>query len=415
MRRLKFAIQNERNLFDADGIMLGQISEWASNTKDGSLSDLPFSPTNAAWDKVKSEHGNCRGRKCQFFQECFYWRARRELECADIIVANHALLFSDLVLKDEGASLLPDYNFVVIDEAHNLEQAAEDHFGIDISNYSVTFLLNGLYNPRTRKGILAYTDENKTIGLVKKCSEAARIFFRSVEAWNEASKEENNGRTHPGFVDDSISGPVRQLRLGLIKLANSSKEEDFKFELLAGAERCKGLETDIEDFLKQGKPGNVYWVEAEENRKKTVRLKSAPLNVGPDVKRVLFDKYDSVILTSATLSSEGAQEEGGFDFFSSRIGLDDFESLKLGSPFDYEKNVTIYIEPDLPEPTDKKFEEAAAETIKKYLRLTHGRAFVLFTSYTMLNHIADLIADWLDEQKIILLAGQRNRPFAAFA
>jgi ATP-dependent DNA helicase DinG len=403
MRRLKFALQHERNLFDADGLMLTQISQWALSTKNGSLSDLDFVPTAAAWDKVKSEHGNCRGRRCMNYNDCFYWRARRELDKADIIVANHAMLFSDLVLKDAGASFLPDYHFVVLDEAHNLEQAAEDHFGIDISNHSVSFLLNGLYNPRTHKGILAYSGETKTVGLVKKCSDAATVFFRSVAAWYEAARADTNGRTHPGFVDDSLSEPLKNLRLGLTKLANASKDEDFKFELLSGADRCKALEEDIGSFLKHSVPANVYWVEAEENRRKTVRLKSAPLNVGPDIKRVLFDEYESVVLTSATLSSEGVAGKSGFDFFSSRVGLDNFESLKLGSPFDYEKNVTIYIEPDLPEPTEKDFEQAAAETIKKYVRLTHGKAFVLFTSYTMLNKIADAIADWFSEQNIALL------------
>jgi ATP-dependent DNA helicase DinG len=403
MRRLKFALQHERNLFDADGLMLTQLHQWALSTKNGSLSDVPFAPTAAAWDKVKSEHGNCRGRKCSSYGECFYWRARRELNGADIIVANHAMLFSDLILKADGASLLPDYNFIVIDEAHNLEQAAEDHFGIDISNHSVSFLLNGLYNPRTHKGILAYSGESKTVGLVKKCSDAAKNFFCGVEAWYEAAKEDTNGRTHAGFIDDSLSEPVRNLRLGLTKLANASKDEDFKFELLAGADRCRGLEDDIESFLRHSRPANVYWVEAQENRKKTIRLKSAPLNVGPDVKRVLFDEYESVALTSATLSSDGGAAKGGFGFFASRVGLEDFDQLKLGSPFDYEKNVTIYIEPDLPEPTEKDFEQAAAQTIKKYVRLTNGKAFILFTSYTMLNKMAELLSEWLDEQNIKLL------------
>ena len=305
MRRLKFALQHERNLFDADGLMLTQINQWALHTKNGSLSDLDFVPSAAAWDKVKSEHGNCRGRRCSHFNDCFYWCARRELDGADIIVANHAMLFSDLVLKASGASFLPEYHFVVLDEAHNLEQAAEDHFGIDISNHSVSFLLNGLYNPRTHKGVLAYTGETKTVGLVKKCSDAANGFFRSVAAWYAAAREDTNGRTHAGFVDDSLSEPVRNLRLGLTKLANTSKDEDFKFELLAGADRCKTLEEDIGSFLRHSAPANVYWVEAEENRRKTVRLKSAPLNVGPDIKRVLFDEYESVVLTSATLSSDG--------------------------------------------------------------------------------------------------------------
>ena len=132
-RRLKFALQRERRLIDDLDSEFDKVQEWADQTKDGSLSDLPFLPKSRTWDRVRSEHGNCRGRKCPYFRDCFYLAARRRLENADIIVANHALLFSDLVLKEQGVSLLPDYKFVILDEAHNTEHVAEDHFGIDIS------------------------------------------------------------------------------------------------------------------------------------------------------------------------------------------------------------------------------------------------------------------------------------------
>jgi len=121
------------------------------------------------------------------------------------------------------------------------------------------------------------------------------------------------------------------------------------------------------------------------------------------VKRCLFDKYESVILTSATLSTGTAGEKGGFDFFTSRIGLDDFDAVKLGSPFDYEKQVTIYIEKDLPNPNESAFTGAAAKVLKKYILKTAGRAFVLFTSYAMLEEIADKLSDWLAENNIELL------------
>ncbi|RJO67038.1 MAG: hypothetical protein C4523_10445, partial [Myxococcales bacterium] len=104
------------------------------------------------WEAVKSEHGNCRGRRCSGFKDCFYWRARRRLDNAHIIVANHALLFSDLVLKDQDVPLLPEYKFVIIDEAHNIENVAQEHFGIEITNHRVKFLLDGLYNPAGRRG-----------------------------------------------------------------------------------------------------------------------------------------------------------------------------------------------------------------------------------------------------------------------
>ena len=132
-------------------------------------------------------------------------------------------------------------------------------------------------------------------------------------------------------------------------------------------------------------------------------MKSAPINVGPDVKRCLFDKYKSVILTSATLSCGSKADKSGFGFFAGRIGLGDFDAIKLGSPFDYERQARIYIEKDLPDPNNDNFAQAAAEALKKYILQTQGRAFVLFTSYTMLEEIADKIAGWLDENDIKLL------------
>jgi ATP-dependent DNA helicase DinG len=121
------------------------------------------------------------------------------------------------------------------------------------------------------------------------------------------------------------------------------------------------------------------------------------------VKKCLFDKYESVILTSATLSSSSADNEKGFDFLTGRIGLNDFTALKLGSPFDYQKQVTLYIEKDLPNPNESDFVEAAAHALKKYIRKTAGRAFVLFTSYEMLQKIAQILADWLGDNDMQLL------------
>jgi ATP-dependent DNA helicase DinG len=142
----RFALRRQRGLFDKFMSELEMLNDWASHTKDGSLSDIKILPSSYVWDSVKSEHGNCRGRKCPHFSDCFYQRARRRLESADIIVANHALVFSDLIIKEEGAKLLPDYHFVIMDEAQNIEHVAEEQFGINIGNSKIKFLLNGLYN-----------------------------------------------------------------------------------------------------------------------------------------------------------------------------------------------------------------------------------------------------------------------------
>ncbi len=406
-RRLELAMRMQRLLFDESGSQLAVISNWANQTKDGSLSDIPFVPKSNVWDAVKSEHGNCRGRKCLHFRDCFYRRARRRLESADIIVANHALMFSDLALKEQGASVLPDYRYVIIDEAQNIEHVAEDHFGINISNHRVKFLLDGLYNPRIHKGLLAYMGSvakvEKAIDMVGRITREARVFFKQIRDWYEKTRDETNGRCYVNFVDDRIGGHLKSLQLELTKLAKQTKDVDEKFEIMRFVDRCAALAQDLDWFLIQKQADYVYWVEVDGGRRATVRLRSAAVNVGPDVKRCLFDKYESVILTSATLSSGSGTERSGFNFFAGRIGLDNFGALRLGSPFDYEKQVTIYIEKDLPNPNEPAFIEAAAEKVKKYILKTGGKAFVLFTSYAMLDEIAQNLSDWVAENDIELL------------
>ncbi len=402
-RRLEFAIRRQMGLFDQFSDALSEINNWARRTADGSLSDLPFIPDSRVWDAVRAEHGNCKGRKCGHWTSCFCQRAKRELENANVIVTNHALLFSDLALREEEFSILPDYKWVIIDEAHNIERVAEEHFGIEISSGSVRFLLDGLYNPRTHKGLLVYTGAGNLTDMIVKAGEAAKEFFKSVRQWDERHKTQTNGRCYKNFVEDKLSAQIKELRAGLSGLAKQAKDEDERFELTRYVDKCVGLLQDLEAFLPQAKQDYVYWIEVSDNKREAVYLKSAPLNVGADVKRGLFDKFESVIMTSATLSSGGEKGKGGFEFFAGRVGLADYDAVKLGSPFDYQKQVTIYIEGDLPEPNDEKFAESACEAVKKYVLRTQGRAFVLFTSYKMLGDFAEQLAEWFKENNIELL------------
>jgi len=403
-RRLEFVLRRHRVLFDDFTSEFDTIRAWADKTKDGSLSDIPFLPKSHIWDRVRSEHGNCRGRKCTHFRDCFYWRARRRLENADIIVANHALLFSDLALKQEGASVLPDYRFVIIDEAHNIEHVAEDHFGLNISDRRVKFFLDGLYTKRTRKGLLSHAKAGEAIDMVCRIDQIRRDFFKRIVLWYEQTKSQTRGRCYRNFVDDTVSGNLRSLGSKLKKLAKETEDVDEKLEFMRCIDHCEALVQDLGNFLMQQQADHVYWVEAEADRTANVRLRSAAVNVGPDVKRCLFDTYESVILTSATLSTGAAEQASGFDFFAGRIGLEHFDAVKLGSPFDYQKQVTIYIEKGLPDPNEADFVVAAAEAVKKYVLKTAGRAFVLFTSYSMLEEMAARLSDWLAENDIELLS-----------
>jgi len=412
-RRLDFAFRSQRSLFGPGGHDLDRIGAWAETTQDGSRSDLPFLPSPGVWDKVCSEHGNCRGRECRHHRGCFYFQARRRWKEANLIVANHALLFTDLVLQEEEAGFLPKYRTIVIDEAHNIERVAEEHFGVDISNYRARFLLDGLYNPRTHRGLLAHAGDDKAMALVREADGAASAFFQRVQIWYEAERGTGNGRCRPHFIDDTVSPALAELKKRLDRLSEEGEDEDQKFEFARSADHCSALILDLADFLAQERTDRVYWVETEGTRGQTIRLRAAPLNVGPDVRHCLFEKYKSVILTSATLSTgeKDAQArfpafEGphsGFAFFAGRIGLSDFDALHLDSPFDYEKQVTLYLEKGLPEPNEPDFLADAAEAIKKYLRQTAGRAFVLFTSYQMLEDMAIRLRDWLAENRFGLL------------
>jgi ATP-dependent DNA helicase DinG len=398
LRRLDFAIRRSRTMFAQINDELNQIKQWSVDTADGSLSDLPFVPSAEAWDAVRSEHGSCPAARCNHFKNCFWRKARRQLESADIIVANHALMFSDLVLKEQGHSLLPDYNFVIIDEAHNIENVAQDHFGIDISSGRLNYLLDRLYSSRTKRGLLVYNKlAEKAVKLVDDARNAGRRFFKEVRSWYERNKEETGGRCYSNFVEDDLSGHLKLLWTELSSLAKKGNDNDENYEILRFANIAADLVVDLQNFINQQLKEQVYWVESDEQRSRVIRLKSAPLNVGEDVKRTLFNVYESVVLTSATLSCDGGKE-GQFDFFAGRVGLEDFDALKLGSPFDYRKQVTLYIEKDLPDPNEPDFVDSAAAAIQKYIEKTTGGSFVLFTSYEMLNKVAERTAGWFSKR-----------------
>lgn len=401
-RRLDFALRTQRWLFGSMGEELERIRDWSGVTKDGSLSDLPFLPDGRTWDAVRSEHGNCRGRTCVHFKECFYGKARKRWKEANLIVANHALLFSDLVLKDKDVDFLPAYRYVVIDEAHNVERAAEDHFGINVGNSRLKYLLDSLYNARTHKGLLAYGAGRDAAEMVTRTGRESAAFFRRIKAWYDDTKAENNGRCERQFIEDTLSPYLRDLRKALDGLAATAEDEDEKFELVRAADQCQGLAQELGAFLAQEQEDRVYWVEASEKGRTSVHLRAAPVNVGPDVRRHLFENYSPVILTSATLST-GKGPGDGFEFFASRTGLTEFDGLRLDSPYDYQKQVTLFIEKDLPNPNSPEFVDGACEAIKKYLLRTGGRAFVLFTSYQMLDDVAESLRDWCTKNDLRLL------------
>src|SRR6185295_6465322 len=154
-------------------------------TNDGSLADLEYKPLPQIWDEIESDSGNCLGRNCPTYKECFYYQARRRVQNAQILVVNHALFFSDMALRRQGASILPDYDVVIFDEAHNLEAVASDHLGVNLSSGQIEYVLNKLYNERTNRGLLVHHKLAEAQQQVQACRYQADELFGDLGDWTE--------------------------------------------------------------------------------------------------------------------------------------------------------------------------------------------------------------------------------------
>jgi ATP-dependent DNA helicase DinG len=410
LRRLQNAMGRMASLFSDEREFddLRQINAWSKHTNDGSLSDLDFRPLRQVWDEVASDHGNCMGRLCPTYNDCFYYRARRRIGNAQILIVNHALFFTDLALRREGASILPNYDLVIFDEAHMVEAVAGEHLGLRVSSGQVEYMLNKLYNDRTNRGLLVHHHFREPQQLVAECRERADQFFESVDRWLSAQPG-GNGRVRTAkIVDNALSE-------GLDTLAQSVRQHGQKLEQLeqrqdftAAANRLEAMGAQIEDWRVQQTPGAVYWIEAARSRwGRRISLAAAPVDVGPVLRDALLAAVPSVIFTSATLATAGK-----FSFLKSRLGVTQANELCLGSPFDYQQQAQLILLEGMPEPgrDDARFEEKAIEMIRRYVGRSAGRAFVLFTSYTMMKRAAAALTGWLAENHFALYCQADGMP-----
>ena len=407
LRRLKSASRRTNTLLanPEQRAALRLIEEWASETKDGSLSDLPQTPPPEIWEKVRSEHNNCLGRRCPDYLACFFQLARLRAEQADLLVVNHALLVSDLVLRQANASVLPDYDMVIIDEAHTLEQVTTGQIGVSVSSASVHHLLSSLFNERTGKGYLATLGSASQIRKVLEAQSAATRFFERLCDWQRSCGRANGRLVAPPDVPNDLSAALMALAGELEVLKPTLRHESDRYELGAQIERAKALADALDSILRQRYADHVYWIDIDNEPSPRVTINAAPLDVGPFLREHLFQQAQSAILTSATLATDAA---GDFDYLLGRLGLPEARTLRLGSPYDYSRQVTLHIETGLPDPNDyAEFVRAAAAATIHYLRQTEGRAFVLLTSYRMLNDLARLVQEELRaEGYTILVHGQ---------
>ncbi len=402
LRRLGNAVSRSGTLFSEEEEYddLQRIARWARGTDDGTLSDLPFRPLPQVWDEVASDHGNCMGRNCPRYGDCFYYRARRRIHQAQLLVVNHALFFTDLGLRGQGASILPDYDVVIFDEAHTLENVAGDHLGLRVTSGQVDYVLRKLYNERNNRGLLVYHRAAEAQRRVIECRRRAEEFFGQVEQW--ATSERGNGRVgQPGLFSNALSEGLTSLAGTVGKVAARVDEPEQRQDLVAARDRLRTIAATVDDWHHQRLEDFVYWVESEPatRRRRTV-LAAAPIDVGPVLRQALFEQISTVVMTSATLAAAG----GSFEFFKSRVGLTQAATKCLGSAFNYREQAELILVDGMPDPAAESaaYEQKVAEMVCRYVGRTDGHAFVLFTSYGMMRRVAEAIVPWLARQNLAL-------------
>ncbi|MDX1928630.1 MAG: helicase C-terminal domain-containing protein [Pirellulaceae bacterium] len=415
LRRFELARKRATSMFnDVEFSQLEQLRQWTKETTDGSLSSLPFRPSGSLWDEVSSDTSNCMGRKCPTYDKCFYYRARRRVQGAQILVVNHALFFTDLAIRDElGWGILPDYDVAVLDECHMIESVASAHLGLKITNGQVQYTLNKLYNPATGRGLFVAMGLERLTERVQRAHLMIDQLVFDLDTW--MGKERDTKRVHqPRIVTNLLSDVLHELGGALLKMADNSDDASQRQDLMSAGNRLESLCGDARAWVEQTDGDCVYWLERSLSRRGDIRMEmhAAPIDISTKMREMLFQKVPSVIMASATVSSGRG---GGFEFFQSRVGATGSRTIQLGSPFDYQRQAEIVVVNDLPDPSANRlqFEAALPELIKRYLLRTDGHAFVLFTSYGLLRSTAQKLQSWFAQQQMVLYSQAEGTPRGA--
>ena len=410
LRRLHNSLKNEGELVAAgdERRELLRLKQWSEETEDGSLASMAVQPGHEVWSMVQSDRNNCMGRQCPNYEKaCFYQRAKRRIYNAHILVVNHALLCADLALKQAGVNYLPDYRFVIIDEAHDLEHYASEHLGVRLTRAGMNFMLGQVYNARRNRGLLVKFDFLRgAFEALRQARDLGEQFFFEVERW-AFNQRANPARVReadlfpPGAVE-ALHALALTLKEGMLRARN---EED-KLEIEAGMKRVLEYAAGMETFNGQRLEGQVYWVQMESGaRRENIELRAAPIHVGPLLRQLLFDRCRSVVMTSATL----ATGQGRFEYILGRLGVPDEtgDQLHLGSPFNFRESAQIVI-PDVPEPPARggqnaDYDRRISEEVIAAIKRSRGGVFVLFTSMQQLRKVHDAVRNTLEFQGYTLL------------
>jgi ATP-dependent DNA helicase DinG len=410
-RRLERALQQAGELFTtSEASELARIADWARTTRDGTLSDLTLEPDPKVWTQVCSEPHICTTKTCGQGAHCFFQQARKRLLAADVIVINHTLLFMLLgspeeQIQRESGYLFPN-DFIIFDEAHTVEQTASRQIGIGVSQYGLRATVQRLYNARTRKGLFTVTRDAAGVTLAASLVDEIDAFFNSVDERCDFGKGRECRVRQVDLVPDTISGRLVALQARVAEVVKRNDDEFLKAELQELGRRIHDARVGIVTFLEQGAEDHVYWVERTGKTAQFLTLNAAPIDMAPVLRRMLFREDCSCVMTSATL----AVGRPDLAYFRNRIGATEVEPLQLGSPFDFPEQMKLYVVRKMPDPRDAGYAKALAHWVAHFVTETKGRAFVLFTSYRMMQQLAGEMAAFFAENDMNLLVQGQGAP-----
>ena len=402
LRRLRRSNFKQKDLF-ADEYELrhfAKIVAWSYKTTDGTLYDMDGDPDPKVWDMVSATSENCLGKHCPYFKECFFQKAREKIKDARILIINHHLFFSNLALDDEQRTVLPEYDILVFDEAHNIEGVATEHLGASVTSSGIKYLMDLLFNPKKEKGFLFTISDQSSMEWVEIVRKRSDSFFKKIKEYFEARKLHGEGDSlrvrKPDFIENELSMPLFKLVESLLEAKKNARNKEDELEISSFIRKIHAINKSIEVIMAQAMENYVYWIECSRNKRAgKISINAAPINIGELLKDTLFDSRKPFILTSATLSVDISS----FSYIKERLGVRDSRDLKLGSSFDYKNQVRMYIAKDMPLPSRlTEYSIAVADRIKKYIGLTNGSAFVLFTSYSMMNIVYEELEGYLSEK-----------------
>ncbi len=434
--RLEEAL-NENILFLEKNDTLIQIREWAQHSKDGSVSDLSFMPPPDQWNRIASEADSCFGSRCPHFEKCFVMKARKKASAAGILVVNHHLFFADLSLRTKGTgfeapAILPPYDKVIFDEAHNIENSATSYFSEEYNRLALFRLLQRLYsqNKNHTRGVLVKLEEIQSPPEGPLFQEMLRELVSQAEildalAFDYIPSEQSiritkiQEQDYIKRIQEPLKGLQRKLQVFLAwlkKWKDSIEEKDketrpvLEFRMILG--RLNQMDSFLSRYLSlETEDPSVFWLEKKVLKGKShVRFIISPLTIASWMNRRVYDNISTLIFTSATLS-----QGGSFQYWHQRMGLDQMsrERMKSGcvpSPFPYNSRVLLALPDDIPMPDTLHYRQALISQIRQLLEMSEGKALVLFTSCELLKFCYDnLSSHWMMPEIRLLKQGDGDR------